>query len=618
LLKDVSRWVRVAALQQLGYFIAALVNPSRVPQGLLTQYVDIIEQTKENPDAADVGYHCAYTFAAVVQTMGASSWPTLKVPFTSLCRDTQKNTRKAMAASMHIVAKTLGTDGADEIQPLFEQFLQDNSDDVRGAALKNIAQVLQFLPQIGTQRKLLRSMQGATGKVENWRLRYVVASQLGAICDALGGTQANVIDLAWSAILPIFLQLCADGVGEVRNEAAKATPYILRAAAPEMFVDASGSGVVDGSSGCSSGERQALTPSAGRLVRSIIHGFARGPRTSFRTRQTYVRMCDAVIREVSLENVLTELLVRPLLKLAFDSVKNVRLTWATVMQPHLRRMERLGQTHVVMRVAAKVAKTDKDVEVRRVLSTVPLPDVADIGDVLGPESDFEENEKADGWLASEGGTGDSSECSDVAVGDEDNLEGDSQEAQRAKAATAAAPETVVETTTAAEVVEETKPDDVQNAPASGLSGEEKEPQEETAEGPDRQSVDESEDALKTGQTDSPSRLDDDPVDANEEPPVSAAAAEPVRGFPTPPSSPGSHRIPSSETGPHAYDPVEDTLVSQNELERELDLTFVERRLVSEVKESGDLDLGGEELMPRAAIPLDSEEVEDPSSADTAD
>ena len=35
-------------------------------------------------------------------------------------------------------------------------------------------------------------------------------------------------------------------------------------------------------------------------------------------------------------------------------------------------------------------------------------------------------------LASEGGTGDSSECSDVAVGDEDNLEGDSQEAQRAK------------------------------------------------------------------------------------------------------------------------------------------------------------------------------------------
>ena len=94
-----------------------------------------------------------------------------------------------------------------------------------------------------------------TGEVFNTFGR--VECSHGGHVHGLMHAEANVIDLAWSAILPIFLQLCADGVGEVRNEAAKATPYILRAAAPEMFVDASGSGVVDGSSGCSSGERQA-------------------------------------------------------------------------------------------------------------------------------------------------------------------------------------------------------------------------------------------------------------------------------------------------------------------------------------------------------------------------
>merc|ERR1719436_313508 len=98
----------MSAVQQLGYFIAALEVPERVPQTLLDQYVEIIEQTKANPDAADISYHCAYTFAAVVKTMGLPSWPSLREPFGSLCADTQAKSRKAMAASMHIVAQTLG------------------------------------------------------------------------------------------------------------------------------------------------------------------------------------------------------------------------------------------------------------------------------------------------------------------------------------------------------------------------------------------------------------------------------------------------------------------------------------------------------------------------------
>eukprot|EP00438_Fugacium_kawagutii_P033252 Skav210264 [mRNA] locus=scaffold1993:130975:136689:+ [translate_table: standard] len=81
---------------------------------------------RANPDAADMSYHCAYTFASVMRTMGASEWPALKAAFTALCADAQAKTRKAMAASCHIVAQVLGPDLVqEEVLPSFEAFLQD-------------------------------------------------------------------------------------------------------------------------------------------------------------------------------------------------------------------------------------------------------------------------------------------------------------------------------------------------------------------------------------------------------------------------------------------------------------------------------------------------------------
>ncbi|OLP82783.1 Pre-mRNA-splicing factor 18 [Symbiodinium microadriaticum] len=53
LLADPSRFVSMAMLQQLGYFLGALEVAESVPLALLNQYL------QANPDAADMGYHCS-------------------------------------------------------------------------------------------------------------------------------------------------------------------------------------------------------------------------------------------------------------------------------------------------------------------------------------------------------------------------------------------------------------------------------------------------------------------------------------------------------------------------------------------------------------------------------
>mmetsp|Transcript_103591 Transcript_103591/g.195040 ORF Transcript_103591/g.195040 Transcript_103591/m.195040 type:complete len:994 (+) Transcript_103591:151-3132(+) len=543
LLRDTSRWVRMSALQQLGYFIAALENPQSVPAGLLSQYVEIIEQTKANPDAADISYHCAYTFAAVTRTMGTVRWPILQAAFGSLCRDTQLKTRKAMAASVHIVAQTLGPELTEQqVLPECETLLQDTSDEVKLAALKNVAGVLRVVQKMAPQKRVLKCMQGAVGKGEaNWRLRHLMASQIGQICEAIGApatpldqeqkdqgeVPSHTQDLTWSVLVPLLLQLCGDGVAEVRDEAARCTARALRAAAPELFVDPSTSGQ-EGSSGCSS-VRQPLPTQTTRLVRHLIRTFACG--RSFRARQTYIRMCDSVIRE-SPPHVFTDLLLRPLVKIATDPVKNVRLCWAITLLPHLRRMGRLGQSHALVAAAARMAKVDSDPEVRRLISTAQLAELPEGWDTAttGPESDLDESDKGENWFGTEGGTGESSECSDVGVAEDDE--------DRWEAATG-------------------------DSSAPAATGE------------------------ATGDTSTSSASTQPPsVDTEASAATASPASVPQRSSPKMTSAPSPT---SAGTSAPLHDAVEDSLVEQREIDLDADKTFADRRLFHEAEDAAGSD-----------------------------
>lgn len=569
LLRDTSRWVRMSALQQLGYFIAALDNPQSVPAGLLSQYVEIIEQTKANPDAADISYHCAYTFAAVTRTMGTVRWPNLQAAFGSLCRDTQLKTRKAMAASVHIVAQTLGPELTEQqVLPECESLLQDTSDEVKLAALKNVAGVLRVVQKMPSQKRVLKCMQGAVSKGDhNWRLRHLMASQLGQICEAIGApvtppdeehkdpgeVPTHTQDLTWSVLVPLLLQLCGDGVAEVRDEAARATARALRAAAPELFVDPSASGQ-EGSSGCSS-VRQPLPTQTTRLVRHLIRTFACG--RSFRARQTYIRMCDSVIRE-SPPHVFTDLLLRPLVKIATDPVKNVRLCWAITLLPHLRRMGRLGQSHALVAAATRMAKNDSDPEVRRLISTAQLAELPEGWETAtsgGPESDLDESDKGENWFGTEGGTGESSECSDVGVAEDDE--------DRWEVASG----------------------DTSAAAATGES---------------------------TGDVSASSTSTQPPsIDTEGSAVATLPSSVPQRSSPKMTSAP-----PPTSTGTTAplHDAVEDSLVEQREIDLDADKAFADRRLFHEAEDAAEADASAKSALDRVWSPLPPVEATTPTLA----
>lgn len=548
LLKDTSRWVRMSALQQLGYMISALEKPERVPASLFTQYVESIEQTKANPDAADISFHCGYTFAAVTQTMGVSCWSTLREPFGSLCCDTQMKTRKSLAASIHIIAGTVGPDITEtEVLPRFEALLQDNANEVRFAAVRNVAALLRAAPGLAPQQRVLRSLQGCAGKASNWRLRSLAASQLGCMCDALTGEQTSAISrvaasgkcgtdkaamiaespgrssLIGSVVVPLFLQLCRDGVAEVRNEAARVTARVLRAAAPELFADP---GASEGSSGGL--VREPLPASTARLVKQLIRTFGRG--RTFRHRMAYIRMCDSIIRESretamreTLPHFFSELLLQPLKRLSDDPVKNVRLCWATAMLPHIRAGGRLGQNIKLVKAAARMAKTDPDHEVCRLFAGVNFPDV-----LLSDQGDGSGSDKDASWLTNEGGTGDSSECSDVGVLEEDEFrEGD---------------------------------------PVLGCV-------QNSREEPGAELVLDHE-HTKSGIPSLAAHLQQDSL---------KGVAPPSCGSPRGSVDAGeANRIPP-KMGPSVHDAIEDGLVRQGDLERDLDATFADRRLVAEAE-----------------------------------
>jgi len=83
-----------------------------------------------------------------------------------------------------------------------------------------------------------------------------------------------------------------------------------------------------------------------------------------------------------------------------------------MVMPHLRKAGRLVDRPAIVSVAVKLARTDADKEVRRVLEGIPLtelPDSWSTDSLGGTESD--ETDDVD-RVVNEGGTGYSSECSD--------------------------------------------------------------------------------------------------------------------------------------------------------------------------------------------------------------
>mmetsp|Transcript_46625 Transcript_46625/g.108674 ORF Transcript_46625/g.108674 Transcript_46625/m.108674 type:complete len:652 (-) Transcript_46625:142-2097(-) len=530
---------------------------------------------KANPDVADICYHCAFTFAAVTKASGKSAWRSdLQKPFESLARDMQNKARKAIAASVHVVMEVIGTELSEaDVSPVFEELLQDVAEEVRLAALKNVPAVLRLAPGAAPQRRILKIVGGMLEKSKpaNWRMRHLLAKLLSEICEELGSstnsvlkkpdpgtvspttmaggddegmasaldplaeeaskdskplgsrpTQAHIEDLAWSVLVPLLTNLCSDTVAEVRQTAACATACVLRAIAPQLFEEAGSGNDCDGSSGGSAGEatHSALVPDVLRFLFNL-RTFAKSKL--FSHRQVFIRMCDAVVREAP-PCCRGDVIFRPLAALAADKVRNVRLVWASVMLPHVRTTGRCAQSRLLVEAAARLLQDDRQMEVQRIFSGVEMNDPSTLeASPDGSEEALDEACNANGWFAQEGGTG------DVGLVDPD-----------AKANTRT--EDAIRASLQAGDGQDAKTPPM-DAKEAGLSGE--------AWAAARK-------AQATSSTSPPTRL---------------AMPDPGEG----PSSPGSPVLPPS-SALHDHDLVEDSLVEQSQVERDMTALYMDHML----------------------------------------
>ncbi|CAM9695084.1 unnamed protein product, partial [Chrysoparadoxa australica] len=365
LASDPSKVVRQGALQHLGPFISTLPG-EKVSKQLLEYFVGAAmaprltlaggagdshtpgqqqepeEVSTEESDLradAELRLYSAFSFPAVVVTVGPSRWGEVKEAFQHLARDREWNVRKTLAHSLHELAKVLTPDQVEEdILPEVQPFLHD-TEEVRIGIVRCLAEMLaQLRPksreeQLETLSDMLKSTNGF-----NWRLRELLADQLPGLCDLFPPMTVS------ATIVPLAFTLLVDPVSAVREKAFLSVGSLIRA--------------VNGESGGS--ERQASV--IGR-VREFAHA------GSYALRQMYISICSCLATStcVPREQVFLAEFLPSLADLARDPVVNVRITLSRM----LSQCPEWLMLQSELKLAAQLLATDTSVDVRHFMSFWP-------------------------------------------------------------------------------------------------------------------------------------------------------------------------------------------------------------------------------------------------------
>lgn len=226
--QDASKWVKMAAHQFLGPFIATLKG-QKIDKSLVNYYIGMGDPKKSSFNS-DVTFHCAYTFPAVLLTLGKEKWPDLKRLYKILVKDNQWKVRKTLSYSLHEVAKILGPDlTEEELLPVLDNFLKDSGnlpptnfvDEIRIGVLIHLADFIRILNP-GVREQCINMLGKIPSESNNWRLRKLLAGQLK---DCVELFEPKVV---FKIHLPIVLKLCNDEVAEVRTKACVNIAAILR------------------------------------------------------------------------------------------------------------------------------------------------------------------------------------------------------------------------------------------------------------------------------------------------------------------------------------------------------------------------------------------------------
>jgi len=211
------------AYRSLGPFIASFTTTIPRDNKLVKLATDSVQS-----EYCDYDHHlfCAFNFPAVLLTLGAARWSELSDTYLKLANNPQKQVRKSIASSLHIIGGMIGEKmSGDILLPIFDNYLRD-LEDIKRQILKNLAKFLKLVP--ADKRKkylyLLDEIQNTSG---NWRFRNIVGKQIGDL--------AMVFDAqtTFTEIVPYFLALIQDTVAKIRKSTWPQITKILDALKPD-------------------------------------------------------------------------------------------------------------------------------------------------------------------------------------------------------------------------------------------------------------------------------------------------------------------------------------------------------------------------------------------------
>ncbi|TYZ61471.1 hypothetical protein PybrP1_004679 [[Pythium] brassicae (nom. inval.)] len=221
---DSSRWVRMAAFQNLGPFIAALER-EHVTDELVDHFLSMASAASTQlggSGEADIKFHCAYSFPAIVTILGAPGWPKLAPTFELLSADTFWKVRRTFAYSLHELARILGQDATEaQLATAFDSYLHDVQD-VKLGAMMHFADFLEHVsPSFRESYLPVLTEFNTPENATKWRFREVISQQLAQLC------QIFTVEATFAVVYPLVLKLVTDSVAVVRQASYHACPLLI-------------------------------------------------------------------------------------------------------------------------------------------------------------------------------------------------------------------------------------------------------------------------------------------------------------------------------------------------------------------------------------------------------
>lgn len=264
-------------------------------------------------------YHCAFSFPAVVYTVGASRWDRLAPLFKRLVRDERRAVRRVMSHSLHELARLLGTEITErDLVDAFNLFLRD-LDDVKIGAVKHMAAFLKEITE-PIREKCMKIIKDtcANPKHSNWRFRLLLAKQIDDFVSFLSPVYS------YDVIVPLCFELIDDPVHLVGDSACKALGKYMK-----------GLDDFEISNECVLGHVLVYCEDNNNRKAQVCNRILELKKArSYSVRQQFVRICHAMIGFEENVQLFKQQFLEPLVDLSSDKVSNVRLLVANVLLEH--------------------------------------------------------------------------------------------------------------------------------------------------------------------------------------------------------------------------------------------------------------------------------------------